>query len=208
MTRTVWVTAWVGEGGDVVRMRDQEHLLVPADCEAIHAWGEALILEAARRRNPDHELAQGIRTRCVLASPPNSTPELGAPTGNARLRVLEDKCGVGRESALDPVFAWPSWNELKAYLCGLGFDEAFVDESVSPTSFDEAFMQVNPDLARDYILKYLDPRFLEVILKYFADSLEGYLRSWTSLRNVPASVQHEPGWRVVVPERAVVEVSK
>lgn len=206
MAETIWDTSWVGDMGAESKLPVRENIFAPVNCTAIRAWGEVLIVEAVRRRHPDHELADGMRTRCVFASL-GTTDEVETPSERVRLRVLEDKCGMGRESALDPMFARPSWNDPKVRLSDIVSDEEFVAESVSPTSYDEAFIQVDPDRARKYILNDLDPRLLEAILQHSADCIDGYLQSWSNLCGVPESVRDEPSWKVVVPEDAVVEVS-
>ena len=198
-----WVTAWMGgvlagPPGSAVEIAD---LGTSHRWTSLSAWAQELVRLAGSTFpiavSPSLELrVRGFRA-AISASPP------GAPTSGSRIRLLVStrECAVARADLLSPVFAWPSWDALKAYLADYGHDPGIIEEAISPISYGEAHSRVDPDRAWQYMREDLDQDLLGEVLRYFHDPLDAYLRSWQPLSDLPPGAPGE--WEAFVPVKAV-----
>lgn len=194
----MWVKAMARQPRDEAGLFSVDALMSPTSGTALAGWAEALVSEAVRRGGHP-EFVSGV----VRGLYPGSGPD---DDDVVYLRVDPQLCGVGRESDLEPVFSWKAWNDLKSWLVDRGVDEDLVEEAISPTSHDEALSPMDPEHVRDYVMTVLDPGLREALVEYFRGPLEAYTSSVASFADADPGVVSEPGWCVVVPREAVLEV--
>jgi hypothetical protein len=201
-----WVTTWDRGSDAAVGGDDLAGLFVERTWTSLRAWGESLLGIAAERRgtavHPPLDMRR-VGVFAAVAGHEADTVRIGRP-----LRLLVDpaKCGVGRGDLLAPVFAWVSWDQLKAHLGEYGRDPDLVEEAISPASFDEAQMRVDVDRADEYVRHQLDPALLTEVVQYFRDPLRSYLESWSRLSELPSERISDGQWEIVVPREAVRRV--
>ena len=202
-----WVTTW-NRGIDDAQVVDDDlaGLFVDRTWTSLRAWGESILGVAGEQRGTPGHPSLDLRRLgvfAVAAGVEGHSVRIGGPV---RLLVDSAECGVGRGDLLAPVFAWVSWNELKAYLGEYGRDPDLVGEAISPTSFDEAHMHVDFERADKYVRQQLDPALLAEVVAYFRDPLRSYLDSWRPLSQLSAEQLDDGRWEIVVPRDAVRRV--
>lgn len=201
-----WVTTYI-------RPDIKEQLLTPkslygsTSCTAIRAWGDALISIRAGTCQPRLSPPAEIRPYAVFAWP-QRIDDPTQPHGSLPVEVLVEpsKCAVARKDLIDPVFSWQSWQQLAEYLVEHGETIEYIEEAISPATFDEAFMRVDKNGVINYV-RTLKSSLMNEMLEYFARFIEGYLASWTTLSEWDDH-DHELGqWEIIVPEEAALQIS-
>lgn len=202
----MWVTTYVSSS--VPFAGTNPSALYLSRCRpAIRAWGELLIQLQAQRSANAHRPPIEIRARSLFGWPDNAQLNFVETSARWALRIRVDphRCAVAKKNYIDPVFSWPSWSQLTAYLTELGRDIDVVEEAISPTTHGEAFTLVDVEEVFKYVA-FVDDSLINDVVDYFSASIDTYLATWTTLAE-RSDTDLSSGWEVIVPEDGLLEVS-
>jgi hypothetical protein len=131
----------------------------------------------------------------------------GAEDGvtSAAVLVAAERCAVGRRESIAALLRSSEWRHAKRALTESGWDQAELEELISPITQDGFSGTVDADATASYVAS-LQEELLQELLRYFAVDIEAWVDSWQSLADF-GEVGDIPKDRLLaVPREAVMVV--